>query len=139
MAIGRRFIRGRAGAFTLVELLVVILILSVLMAIVLPLYLGTIGNAERRTCRANMQTIANAQQAHKVWSPTHEYTEDLQEIYINTGDRPMCPVNGGDAYSVEISDGSALSLSGRPVPAGGLVVRCNHPDHGVFAPGLDIE
>jgi len=139
MAFNRRCKPGRARAFTIVELLVVILILSVLMVIVLPIYLGTIGDAELRTCRANMQTIANAEQAYKLWSPQHEYTEDLQEIYVNTGDRPTCPVNGGDAYSVEISDGSAVSNSGKSVPSGGLVIKCNHPDHGVFAPGVDLE
>jgi type IV pilus assembly protein PilA len=67
----------RQGGFTLIELLVVILILAILMAIALPLYLRAVSDSEKQTCRANMQTIAAAEQAHKVRSATHTYTEDL--------------------------------------------------------------
>src|ERR1043165_7427437 len=52
--------------FTLIELLVVVLILSILMAIALPLYLNAVSNAEKKTCRTNMQSIANAVQANHV-------------------------------------------------------------------------
>jgi len=53
-------------AFTLVELLVVVLILAILMAVALPLYLGAIKNSEKGAARANMQTIANANQSYKL-------------------------------------------------------------------------
>jgi type IV pilus assembly protein PilA len=52
--------------FTLIELLVVVLILSILMAVALPLYLSAISDAQRKTCRANLQTIANAVQSARV-------------------------------------------------------------------------
>ena len=51
--------RNRRG-FTLIELLVVVLILAVLMAVSIPLYLSAVADSQRKTCRANMQTIANA-------------------------------------------------------------------------------
>ena len=57
--------RNRKG-FTLIELLVVVLILSILMAVALPLYLSAVSDSQRKTCRANMQTIANAVQAARV-------------------------------------------------------------------------
>ena len=52
--------------FTLIELLVTVLILAILMAIALPLYLSAIADSERKTCRANLQTIANAEMAYRV-------------------------------------------------------------------------
>jgi len=58
--------RNRKG-FTLIELLVVVLILSILMAVALPLYLSAVADSQKKTCRANMQTIANAVQAARVW------------------------------------------------------------------------
>ena len=55
-------------AFTLIELLVVVLILSILMAVALPLYLSAVADSQKKTCRANMQTIANATEAARVKS-----------------------------------------------------------------------
>ena len=133
--------------FTLIELLVVILILAVLMAIALPLYLRAVRDSERQTCRSNMQTIANAEQAYRVRSPGHVYvpatgsatdladligaTEDLQAL-------PQCPSDTDpaalDDYTVEVleTDGAIT----------GIKIACNRfPDedtgHGSFTPGVD--
>ena len=38
----------------MVELLIVTLIMAILMAVALPLYLGAVGDAQVKTCRANM-------------------------------------------------------------------------------------
>ena len=51
--------RNKKG-FTLVELLVVVLILATLLAVALPLYLSSVADSSKKTCRANMQSIANA-------------------------------------------------------------------------------
>ena len=53
----------KKSGFTLIELLVVVLILAILMAVALPLYLSAVADSQRKTCRANLQTIANAEQA----------------------------------------------------------------------------
>ncbi len=84
--------RDRRG-FTLIELLVVVLILAILMAVALPLYLNAVADSQRKTCRANMQTIANAEQSFKVSDTNHTYTtaianlKDLQAV-------PICPSGG---------------------------------------------
>src|ERR1041385_7779735 len=91
--------RSRRPGFTLIELLIVVLILAILMAVALPLYLSAVADSEKKTCRANMQTIANAVQAAKVSGRKSDYatllgatsgapTEpDLQST-------PVCPSAG---------------------------------------------
>jgi type IV pilus assembly protein PilA len=118
----RRTMRG----FTLIELLVVVLILSILMAVALPLYLNAVSDSEKKTCRANMQTIANAEQAYKVSSAGHLYTAtignlpDLQAV-------PKCPSNGN--YTVTL-DSPAV---------GQFTVKCDAAGHGTFTPGVDSQ
>ena len=113
--------RGKGG-FTLIELLVVVLILAILMAVALPLYLSAVGDAERKTCRANMQSIAHAEQAYRVkyrggYTATidPDLLPDLQFV-------PVCPTGG--AYSVTVG-----------TPTGGFTVNCSDADHGSFVPG----
>src|SRR4051794_41235361 len=92
--------RGRPGrrGFTLIELLVVVLILAILMAVSIPLYLSAIADSQKKTCRSNMQTIANAVQAGRVKGQLSDYSSfvgsvnttlenDLQAI-------PVCPTGG---------------------------------------------
>ena len=50
------------------------LVIGILMAVALPLYLSAVGDAQRKTCRANMQTIANAVQAARVKTVAADYT-----------------------------------------------------------------
>src|SRR5258706_11927344 len=95
-----RNIRKRKG-FTLIELLIVILILAILMAVALPLYLGAVSDSQIKTCRANMQTIANAEAAWKTSDTSHAYTTTVSNLNGNLGSTPVCP-NGG-AYTVAIS------------------------------------
>jgi len=121
----------------LVELLIVTLIMAILMAVALPLYLGAVGDAQVKTCRANMQTIANAEQAYKLYDARHHYTSDITQLYVYTGDRPRCPLGG--TYSVEVSDGSSVAGNGLTVPEGGIVIRCTAGGHHAYAPGVDVE
>ena len=128
--------RNRKG-FTLIELLIVILVLAILMAVALPLYLSAVADSQLKTCRSNMQTIANAEQAYKTSDPAHTYTTNLPDLNPNLGATPICPSAG--VYSVVISNGSSTANNGATVPAGGLVIACDALGHGVFAPGIDSE
>ena len=140
-----KLFRGRTG-FTLIDLLVVILILAVLMAIALPLYLRAVRDSERQTCRSNMQTIANAEQAYRVRSAGHQYvpatgsTSDLS-LLIGTAEDlqalPQCPSDtdpaATDDYSVEVLEDNGLIT--------GIRVTCNRDtaNHGGFTPGVDSQ
>ena len=134
-----RIVKKRRG-FTLIELLIVILVLAILMAVALPLYLAAVADSQVKTCRSNMQTIANAEAAYKTQSATHVFTTDLTLLAPNLGSTPICP--SGGTYSVTLSTGTSTANNGNTVPSGGLVVACSYLTgqagaHGVFAPGID--
>src|ERR1051325_3537425 len=93
--------RNRRG-FTLIELLVVVLILAVLMAVSIPLYLSAVADSQRKTCRANMQTIANAVQAGRVKNNSANYATFIAAVSTtlepDLTSVPTCP-NAG-TYSI---------------------------------------
>jgi Tfp pilus assembly protein PilE len=102
------------------------LILAILMAVAIPAYLNAVHESERRTCRANMKTLANAEQAYLLRSDntTHTYTTDLTQLLTGAnggpGDLqalPSCPTRGPNAYSAVID------------PHGLLTIHCTDPDH----------
>jgi type IV pilus assembly protein PilA len=125
--------RNRKG-FTLIELLVVVLILAILMAVALPLYLSAVADSQKKTCRANMQTIANAVQAARVKSGAADFTT-LIAGGVTTGNIPdlnavpVCP-NGG-AYTLVNGTGGATSFK----------VSCSYGTgaaaHSTFEPGVN--
>src|SRR5207249_2933663 len=106
----RRRPQNGAG-FTLIEMLVVVVILAVLMAVALPLYLGATFNSEIATCRANMQSIADAEAAYRTRTATHMFTTVLSDLNGDLLSTPLCPNSG--TYSAEISDGTLLAKNGR--------------------------
>jgi type IV pilus assembly protein PilA len=131
-------LRGRKRkGFTLIELLIVILVLAILMAVALPLYLAAVSDSQVKTCRSNMQTIANAEAAWKTQDSTHTYTTVMSNLNTNLGATPVCP--SGGAYSVAIAATGGGTSNGKAVPAGGLIVSCSATGHGTFAPGIDGE
>ncbi|HZP83435.1 MAG TPA: prepilin-type N-terminal cleavage/methylation domain-containing protein [Chthonomonadaceae bacterium] len=134
----RTFARKNRKGFTLVELLVVVLILAILMAVAIPAYLAAVHESQRRTCRANMQTLAHAEQAYLLRNPNHQYTANLNDLQGSDTKQfdlqalPKCP-NGG-TYSV---DGA---------PTGPITLHCSiqdHDDNGNggtgYQPGRDSE
>ncbi len=122
--------RTRRG-FTLIELLVVVLILSVLMAVAAPLYLSAVSDSQRKTCRANMQTIANAVQAARVKAAGANYSAYIGQAINSTNEPdllaiPICPNNG--TYSI---------INGNSGDNTTYAVQCSLSAHGTFQPGVD--
>ena len=123
--------RNRKG-FTLIELLVVVLILAILMAVAMPLYLSAVADSQKKTCRANMQTIANAVQAARVKTGATDYAAQFGPVTTATlpdlAASPACP-NGG-AYTVALGSAPAT-----------FKVACDFGTtlHGSFEPGIDSK
>jgi type IV pilus assembly protein PilA len=122
--------RSKRG-FTLIELLVVVLILAILMAVSLPLYLSAVADAQRKTCRANMQTIANAVQASRVKNRYNDYSY-LISNGVNSASLldlillPVCP-SGGTYGLANGSSGDGTTFK----------VTCSVSAHGTFEPNMD--
>ena len=121
----------RRCGFTLIELLVVVLILAILMAVALPLYLSAVADSQKKTCRNNLQTIANTVQAGKVKGQLPDYTSFYTtNVAANLSkfpdlvNAPLCP--SGGTYSV-----AAGSVTGS------FSVACSIPDHGSYEPGVN--
>jgi type IV pilus assembly protein PilA len=135
----------RSMGFTLVELLVVVLILAILMAVALPLYLSAIANSTKRTARANMQTIANAEQSFKLQDPNHLYTADLTKLN-DLGAGISGP--GDRTYTVTLGPGNCKDANGQTVnvPDGSFMVQsASASDNtvtqsdGCYVPGVTTE
>jgi prepilin-type N-terminal cleavage/methylation domain-containing protein len=124
----------KARGFTLIELLVVVLILAILMAVALPAYLGAVADSEKKTCRANLQTIANAVQAHKVRLRAPSYTTNFSDLTADLGSTPQCPSGGN--YTIKVS-GTVKDENGTTdltIPNGGFGVECDK--HFGYVPGV---
>ncbi|MEP6756086.1 MAG: prepilin-type N-terminal cleavage/methylation domain-containing protein [Chthonomonadales bacterium] len=121
-------ISNKRRGFTLIELLVVVLILAILMSVALPLYLSAVGDSQKKTCRANLQTIANAVQAKKVSGLLADYSSFVGAVSTaNEPDLtavPICPTGG--ALTVEAGVGGTTDT---------YRVKC--AKHGTFEPGID--
>ena len=129
-------IRTHSGA-TVVELLTVTLIFAIMMAIAVSLFQTAVADSQAKECRANMMTIGNIDQEHKVKTSTHTYTTSLSTLSSECPTVPKCP--GGGTYTVTISTGTSTAQNGQTVPAGKIVISCSATGHGVFAPDIDTN
>lgn len=127
--------QGTRKGFTLIELLVVVLILAILMSVALPLYLSAVADSQKKTCRANMQTIANAVQANKVQTQALDYSSYIGATIDSNHEpdlksSPTCPSNG----TYTIANGSSSDSTT-------FKVSCSYGTgtaaHGTFEPGVD--
>lgn len=133
----RTMLRPSRSGFTLVELLVVVLILATLMAVALPLYLNAISDSSKKTCRGNMQSIANAAMAWKMrHHPSDLATLSLADLKPDLGAVPTCP-NGG-TYTLVPAGGTVIGDDDQPVtvPSGYVGIGCSHAEHNGFVPGI---
>jgi type IV pilus assembly protein PilA len=135
----RRFKR----AFTLIELLVVVLILSILMAVALPLYLSAVADSQRKVCRANMQTIANAAQAARVRTSSADYTSIIAKssaaIDISAADSAAGSLTDLNSVPVCPNAGTYFLSDGNTANATTFKVNCSVSTHGTFQPGVDYN
>ena len=91
----------RARAFTLVEIMIVVLIIGILLAIAVPQWVATRSRTQQRTCLTHLRSISHAKEqwAMEFNKGTGDavVAGDLVPTYIK-GAFPACP--GGGAITI---------------------------------------
>jgi type IV pilus assembly protein PilA len=100
------------------------------MSISLPLYLSAVSDSQKKTCRANMHTIANAVQANKARTMGLSYATymgalDLSKI-PDIQVMPLCTQGGSYSIDKGSSDDDTT-----------FKVVCSVSAHGSFEAGVD--
>lgn len=95
--------RRRRPAFTLIEMLVVVVILGVALAIALPLYASSQKDAKLKACKANMVALQQAEEAYRVRNRSYVSSTDTTnwpKIKEQMGGVPRCPTNDSEYVAV---------------------------------------
>jgi type II secretory pathway pseudopilin PulG len=119
--------------FTILEALLAVLVIGIMIAVALPLYLNSVSESAKQTCRGNLQYISTCVESARLKSTAVDYTEIIAGG-INTANLPrltqvpVCPAGG--IYSLAMgSSGDATTFK----------VQCSIPTHGAFQPGIDTN
>jgi prepilin-type N-terminal cleavage/methylation domain-containing protein len=81
--------------FTLIEMTVVVLIMSILVGIALASFVFSTAKAKSTACKANLRTIKTSLEVYK--SQAGKYPDDLEDLvpdYIQTDTDIRCPETG---------------------------------------------
>jgi prepilin-type N-terminal cleavage/methylation domain-containing protein len=119
---GHKF-NSRGGAFTLIEVLIVVILLGVLAAIIIPSFSDSIQEAQLATCLTNLQNIQGAMNLHHVRNGSYPTTTDeLSDAYPAL---PTCPLDGEYNWTLA-ADAYHILCSGQHTPESNHV--CIHED-----------
>lgn len=92
----------RRRAFTLVEIMIVILIIAILLAVAVPQFIKARTQSWQKTCGTNLRAIDNAKEIfagdNKLNNGDPVVAGDLWPTYIRGGAFPSCP--GGGVYTI---------------------------------------
>jgi len=88
----------RKRAFTLVEIMIVVLIIGILLGIAMPGWMNARENSRQKTCVSNLKQISDAKE---IWALDTRQQDgapctqgDLWPNYIAGGSFPSCPTAG---------------------------------------------
>jgi prepilin-type N-terminal cleavage/methylation domain-containing protein len=90
--------RNGRSAFTLIEIMIVVLILATLLNIALPNFLSARNTSQTNACISNLQTIQNAKQewaidTNQAGSVTPTWSEISPYVSSASGSQPICPTS----------------------------------------------
>lgn len=109
---------NKRGGFTLVEVMVVVLIISLLLTIAVPQFLTARRVAQQKTCIANLKEIEYGKEIRaidkKMVAGDPVNMADLWPDYIRTPGIPQCP--GGGSYSINPIGTSPTCTVGGAMP-----------------------
>lgn len=93
---------SKIRAFTVVELMIVVLVLSILLAVAVPSWMGARERAREGVCHANLRMIEHAKEQFamegKKQAGDSVANSDIWPTYLKSRTFPQCPEGG--AYTV---------------------------------------
>ncbi len=78
--------RGRRNAFTIVEILVVVIIIGVLATLIVPRFFGRVGTAKQSVAKQKIEVISEA--VHLFHTDYDRYPQSLEELVSRPSDIP---------------------------------------------------
>src|SRR6476659_357816 len=92
-----RFVKKARRAFTLVEIMIVVLIIGILLAIAIPNFIRARETSRAKSCQSNLQHLDSAKEQwamdnKKTATDTAPASTDLAPTYVKS--YPTCPSNG---------------------------------------------
>jgi prepilin-type N-terminal cleavage/methylation domain-containing protein len=113
----------RAGAFTLIEILIVVILLGVLASIVVASFNDTTEDAQLTTCLSNLKNIQGAMNLYHLRNGSYPTsTDELSDAYPTL---PTCPLDGAYDWTLA-ADKYHILCSGQHTPESNHV--CIHED-----------
>ena len=99
------------NAFTMIELIFVIVILGILSAVALPKFIGVAENTNETICKAFIGTL-NRTVSHSIWANSilidpNDYNITLSKLQNNIAEQSQC---GSLSQYVAASDGTPFSI-----------------------------
>lgn len=101
-----RNLSSKGGAFTLVEVLIVLIILGILAAIVVPQFSNASQNATLSTLQTTLDTLRDSAELMRQKSPTSEYPATVDSTWFASGIGPKHPENVFGVANIEVEDAS---------------------------------
>ena len=100
--------RGSRVAFTLIEMMIVIVVIAILIGVLLPNFRGTQDEANTQRARSEMRTVATALESYYIHN-SNAYPSALTSLTIAspliTSRIPADPFNGSTAYQYNTTSG----------------------------------
>lgn len=93
----------RKRAFTLVEIMIVVLIIGILLAIAVPQFMRARAKSQGSTCVGNLRQIESAKEMfameNKLANGAPVTINDIWPTYIRQSNKPECP--SGGTYTID--------------------------------------
>lgn len=78
----KRLLKKKSGAFTLIEIMVVVVILGILAATIIPQFMGTTHDAKVSTAKANIAELESALERFNIHMDRHPTTEEGLKVLV---------------------------------------------------------
>lgn len=92
---------GRKGAFTLVEIMIVVAIIAILAAIAIPNYLKHGRKTQQKACLANLRTLEGVMELYRLGGSVEPFVmETLCNVDGYIKGEPRCPADRTEAYDI---------------------------------------